>query len=87
MHSLDVDPKTRLSNLNDSQAAGDWPDYDSGGKVRVDSETNLRDILDKVHEIHIDDTHFFTLPQVYEDLLLKMGEKTPMAASFLRRAR
>lgn len=31
--------------------------------VRVDSETNLRDILDKVHEIsidHIDDRHVFT---------------------------
>ena len=44
-------------------------------RVRVDSETNLRDILDKVHEIsidHIDDTHFFTLSQVYEDLLLKI---------------
>ena len=29
---------------------------------RVDSETNLRDILDKVHEIkidNVDDTHFF----------------------------
>ncbi|WP_296805123.1 hypothetical protein [Thiocapsa sp.] len=24
---------------------------------------------------HIDDTHFFTLSQVYEDLLLKTGEK------------
>jgi hypothetical protein len=44
----------------------------------VDSETNLRDILDKVDEIsidHVDDTHFFPLSQVYEDLLLKMGEK------------
>lgn len=31
-----------------------------------------------MHEIHIDhinDTHFFTLPQAYEDLLLKMSEK------------
>jgi type I restriction enzyme M protein len=51
----------------------------------VDSETNLRDILDKVHEIHIDhvdDTHFFTLSQVYEDLLLKMGEKNSDGGQF-----
>ena len=54
-------------------------------RVRVDSETNLRDILDKVHEIsidHIDDTHFFTLSQVYEDLLLKMGEKNSDGGQF-----
>jgi type I restriction enzyme M protein len=54
-------------------------------RVRVDSETNLRDILDKVHEIsvdHIDDKHFFTLSQVYEDLLLKMGEKNSDGGQF-----
>jgi type I restriction enzyme M protein len=53
--------------------------------VRVDSETNLRDILDKVHKIsidNIDDTHFFTLSQVYEDLLLKMGEKNSDGGQF-----
>ena len=35
-------------------------------------------MLDKVHEISsvtVDDTHVFTLSQVYEGLLLKMGEK------------
>ena len=54
-------------------------------RVRVDSETNLRDILDKVHEIQteqVDDTHFFTLSQVYEDLLLKMGEKNSDGGQF-----
>jgi hypothetical protein len=59
-------------------------------RVRVDSETNLRDILDKVHEIHIDhvdDTHFFTLSQVYEDLLLKWVRRTLMAVSFSPRAK
>jgi type I restriction enzyme M protein len=38
-----------------------------------------------VHEIHIDhvdDTHFFTLSQVYEDLLLKMGEKNSDGGQF-----
>lgn len=51
----------------------------------MDSETNLRDILDKVDEIsidHVDDTHFFTLSQVYEDLLLKMGEKNSDGGQF-----
>jgi type I restriction enzyme M protein len=54
-------------------------------RVRVDSETNLADILDRVHRLsigHIDDTHFFTLSQVYEDLLLKMGEKNSDGGQF-----
>ncbi len=54
-------------------------------RTRVDSETNLRDILDRVHQIsigHIDDQHFFTLSQVYEDLLLKMGEKNSDGGQF-----
>ena len=53
--------------------------------VRMDSETNLYDTLDRVHEIsidHIDDQHFFTLSQVYEDLLLKMGEKNSDGGQF-----
>jgi len=47
-------------------------------KTRIDTERNLLDILDKVHEIsadHVDTTHVFTISQVYEGLLLKMGEK------------
>jgi type I restriction enzyme M protein len=47
-------------------------------RVRVDTEKNFLDVLDKVHEISvsaIDPTHVFTLSQVYETLLLKMGEK------------
>jgi len=47
-------------------------------RSRVDSEKNFLDILDKVHEISaasVDPTHVFTLSQVYEGLLLKMGEK------------
>jgi type I restriction enzyme M protein len=46
--------------------------------TRIDTERNLLDILDMVHEIHmdsVDQTHVFTLSQVYEGLLLKMGEK------------
>jgi type I restriction enzyme M protein len=47
-------------------------------RARIDTEKNLLDILDKVDEIStdsIDDTHIFTMSQVYEELLLKMGEK------------
>lgn len=47
-------------------------------KTRVDSEKNLLDVLDKIHEIRqedIDPTHVFPISQVFEGLLLKMGEK------------
>lgn len=47
-------------------------------RVRIDTERNFLDILDKVHQISaeaVDPTHMFTLSQVYEGLLLKMGEK------------
>ena len=47
-------------------------------RSRIDSEKNFLDVLDKVHEITnaaVDTTHVFTLSQVYEGLLLKMGEK------------
>ncbi|CAN5385081.1 N-6 DNA methylase [soil metagenome] len=47
-------------------------------KVRVDTDKNLLDVLDKVHlisEANIDTTHVFPLSQVFEGLLLKMGEK------------
>jgi type I restriction enzyme M protein len=46
-------------------------------KSRIDTEKNFLDVLDKVHEISahgIDQQHVFTLSQVYEGLLLKMGE-------------
>ncbi len=47
-------------------------------RVRIDTERNLLDVLDKVNEISqasVDQDHIFTLSQVYEGLLLKMGEK------------
>ncbi len=47
-------------------------------RTRVDTERNFLDVLDKVHVIsskNVDDTHIFALSQVYEGLLLKMGEK------------
>jgi type I restriction enzyme M protein len=47
-------------------------------RTRIDTERNLLDILDLVHNISnqsVDNTHIYTLSQVYEGLLLKMGEK------------
>ena len=86
LHALDVDARTGLPNPAAS------PKQRIIGRimtaverVRVDDEANLRDILDRVHEIsidHIDDQHFFTLSQVYEDLLLKMGEKNSDGGQF-----
>jgi type I restriction-modification system DNA methylase subunit len=54
-------------------------------RVRIDTEKNLLDVLDKVDEISnesIDPTHVFALSQVYEGLLLKMGEKGSDAGQF-----
>jgi len=86
LHGLDMNPKTGLPNPSVSRKQRIIGRIMTAvERVRVDSETNLRDILDKVHEIsidHIEDTHFFTLSQVYEDLLLKMGEKNSDGGQF-----
>ena len=53
--------------------------------VRIDTERNFLDVLDKVHEIssdNVDPTHVFILSQVYEGLLLKMGEKNNDGGQF-----
>ena len=86
LHGLDIDPRTKLPNPYVSRKQRVIGRIMTAvERVRVDSETNLRDILDKVDEIsidHVDDTHFFTLSQVYEDLLLKMGEKNSDGGQF-----
>lgn len=54
-------------------------------KVRVDTERNFLDVLDKVHELKqegMDAAHVFALSQVYEGLLLKMGEKNNDGGQF-----
>jgi type I restriction enzyme M protein len=46
--------------------------------TRIDSDYNLLEIFDKVHTLSntsVDDQHVFALSQVYEGLLLSMGEK------------
>ncbi|MBV5299929.1 MAG: N-6 DNA methylase [Rhodoferax sp.] len=86
LHSLDIDSRTGLPNPHASRKQRIMGrTMTAVEKVRVDSEANLRDILDKVHQInidHVDDQHFFTLSQVYEDLLLKMGEKNSDGGQF-----
>lgn len=86
LHSLDIDTHTGLPNPAASRKQRIMGrTMTAVEKVRVDSEANLRDILDKVHQInidHVDDQHFFTLSQVYEDLLLKMGEKNSDGGQF-----
>jgi type I restriction enzyme M protein len=59
-------------------------------RVRIDTQKNLCDVCDKVHGLSadtIDDTHVFTLSQVYEGLLLKMGEKASDGGQFLDQLR
>ncbi|RFC36311.1 MAG: type I restriction enzyme M protein [Candidatus Nitrotoga sp. LAW] len=86
LHSLNIDTRTGLPNPAASRKQRIMGrTMTTVEKVRVDSEANLRDILDKVHQInidHVDDQHFFTLSQVYEDLLLKMGEKNSDGGQF-----
>lgn len=54
-------------------------------QVGIDTERNFLDVLDKVDAISqesVDPTHVFTLSQVYENLLLKMGEKNNDGGQF-----
>lgn len=54
-------------------------------RVRIDTEKNFLDVLDKVDGIQvgqIDATHIFPLSQVYEGLLLRLGEKNNDGGQF-----
>lgn len=54
-------------------------------RTGIDTERNLLDILDKINQLSIeqvDDTHMFTLSQVYEGLLLNMGAKNNDGGQF-----
>lgn len=54
-------------------------------RVRVDTERNFLEVLDRVNNITlaaIDDTHIFALSQVYEGLLLRLGEKANDGGQF-----
>jgi len=59
--------------------------FSSVERTKIDTERNLLDILDRVHELRteqVDETHMFTLSQVYEGLLQKMGEKNNDGGQF-----
>jgi len=59
--------------------------FSSFERTGVDTERNLLDILDKIHELsleQVDETHMFTLSQVYEGLLRKLGEKNNGGGQF-----
>ncbi|MEO0166028.1 MAG: N-6 DNA methylase [candidate division WOR-3 bacterium] len=59
--------------------------FSSTERTYIDTERNLLDILDKINELsisNVDETHMFTLSQVYEGLLLKMGEKNNDGGQF-----
>jgi type I restriction enzyme M protein len=54
-------------------------------RVRIDTDRNLLDVLDRIDGIRqevIDDTHVFTLSQVYEGLLADLGEKAGDGGQF-----
>lgn len=54
-------------------------------RTRIDTDTNLLEVLDKVHGISesaIDRTHVFPISQAYEGLLLRMGEKNNDGGQF-----
>jgi type I restriction enzyme M protein len=53
--------------------------------TRIDTETNLKDVLDRVHKISergIDTQHVFPLSKVYEVLLQRLGEKSGSGGEF-----
>ena len=59
--------------------------FSSFERTGVDTERNLLDILDKIHELsleQVDQTHMFPISQVYEGLLQKMGEKNNDGGQF-----
>src|SRR4030042_1877001 len=59
--------------------------FSSLERTGVDTERNLLDILDKIHELSIaqvDETHMFPISQVYEGLLQKRGEKNNDGGQF-----
>ena len=59
--------------------------FSSIERTGIDTERNLLDILDKIDELSIeqvDETHMFTISQVYEGLLQKMGEKNNDGGQF-----
>ena len=54
-------------------------------RTHIDTEHNLLEVLDRIHllsEETIDTTHIFPLSQVYEGMLLSMGQKNNDGGQF-----
>lgn len=54
-------------------------------ETKFTAQRDMLDVLDKLNEIQhdgIDDTHIFVLSEIYENLLLKMGEKNNDGGQF-----
>jgi len=59
--------------------------FRNNNQTKLASETNLLDVLDKIDHLtseNIDETHQFPPSQIYEGLLLKMGEKNNDGGQF-----
>jgi type I restriction enzyme M protein len=53
--------------------------------TQIDTEYNLNDVLNRIHQINIaniDSTHIFPISQIYEGLLLEMGQKSNDGGQF-----
>jgi len=90
MSFVDGDLIPTLRNLKDRPGASARQKvisqvFSSIERTKIDTERNLLDILDRIHELkteQVDETHMFTLSQVYEGLLQKMGEKNNDGGQF-----
>ncbi len=79
LHSLKDRPGANVRQKVISQV------FSSVERTRIDTERNLLDILDRIHELkaeQVNETHMFTLSQIYEGLLQKMGEKNNDGGQF-----
>src|SRR3990170_8641111 len=90
MKFIDLDLLPNLRSLKDRPGATPRQKvvsavFSSVSRTRIDTERNLLDIIDRLDDLQpdsVDDTHVFTLSQVYEGLLLKMGEKNNDGGQF-----
>ncbi|MBI2917288.1 MAG: N-6 DNA methylase [Chloroflexi bacterium] len=79
LRSLGVRPGATQRQLVISQV------FSTVERTRIDTEYNLLEVLDRIDQLSaegVDDTHMFPLSQVYEGLLLKMGEKNNDGGQF-----
>ena len=90
MNFVDSDLLPTLRRLKDKPGATSRQKviseiFSSFEKTGIDTERNLLDTLGKIHELSgqdVDQTHMFTLSQIYEGLLQKMGEKNNDGGQF-----